>query len=717
MQAKTLRIISGALVLAVGGGSYVAYRTVRPAQVKIVAQTTTASTGQVTETISASGSVEAADTVNVTASSTSSFDEVLVALGDTVTKGQTLAKLDSTNAENQLDTAKANLLSAQAKLEQSLSGLTAQERTQLALSTEQAAAQVKAAERSLSDTRNNAALTAKSYALTVDTARISLDSAVKTSELNAANYQSAIDTAQANLDSAKASAALNEKTYQASIDSAQASLDNAKKTADINARTYQNSVDQAQAAVDNAKVNAGFSATSATNAVNQAAATLSAEIATLSSYQQDLTDKQNLHPNDPTNPEVVAAQAKVAAQSRTVANAQNALLNQQNNAASSAAKDSQSIKSAEQSSLTSALTNQTLGLAKDQQSIASAESALKNANTSREAGQAKDAQSIASAELALRNAVSSQTSGLLKDAQSVTQAQTSLRSALAQQTSGLLKDKQSAASAKASLANAQLSLRSTQTANSIKLAPTKQADLLSLQSQVETAKVAVTTAESAVADTAIVAPESGVITTLNARVGDSPGQTAFAVITAVDSLQVKVGFSEANAAKVKKGQRGVISFDALPTVAISSTVESVDQVATSVQNVATYYVTLKVPGGSGQGVKPGMTASVELIVNEATDAVIVPSNAITTFGGRKSVTIRKDGVDTRSVIETGIIGSQGTEVLSGVADGDVLVLPTASGATAATGSRTTPAVSGGGSVGGAGTGGGLPVGGPLPGGG
>ena len=709
MQAKTLRVISGALVLAVGGGGYVAYRTVKPEQVAIVARTTTASTGQVTETISASGSVEAADTVNVTAPATSTFSEVSVAVGDTVAKGQLLARLDSTSAQIQVDTAKANLLSAQAKLQQSLDGLTAPERAQLTLSTEQAAAQVKAAARSLSDAKSNAALTAKSYALTVDTARISLDATVKTSELNAANYQAAIDTAQTNLDNAKASAALNIKTYQAAIDTAQANLDNAKSTAEINAKTYQNNVDQAQAAVDNAKVNAGFSSTSATNALNQAMATLNAEIATLSTLQQDLFDKQNLHPNDPTNPEVVAAQAKVATQTRTVTSAQNALATQQNNAASNAAKDSQSIKSAEQSSLTNAITNQTLGLAKDQQSIASAETALKNANTSKEAGLAKDSQSITAAESSLRNAVASQTAGLLKDAQSVTQAQTSLRNALATQSSGLLKDKQSAASAQASLANAQLSLRSTQASNAVKLAPAKKADLLSLQSQVETAKVAITTAETALEETTITAPESGLITTLTARVGEAPGQNAFAVITTIDSLQVKVGFSEANAAKVKKGQRGVISLDALPTVAISSVVESVDQIATSVQNVATYYVTLKVPGGAQQGVKPGMTASVEIIVNEATDAVIVPSSAITTIGGRKSVTIRKDGVDTRSVVETGIIGSQGTEVISGAADGDVLVLPTTGG----TATQISTPVVGGGGIGG----GGAPVGGPPPGGG
>ena len=163
---------------------------------------------------------------------------------------------------------------------------------------------------------------------------------------------------------------------------------------------------------------------------------------------------------------------------------------------------------------------------------------------------------------------------------------------------------------------------------------------------------------------------------------------------------------------MKKGQRGVISFDALPTVAVSSVVESVDQIATSVQNVATYYVTLKVPGGASQGVKPGMTSSVEIIVNEATNAVVVPSSAITTLGGRKSVTIRKDGIDTRSVVETGIIGSQGTEVLSGVADGDVLVLPTASSASAA-GGLSSVLTGTGGTAGG----GGIPVGGPPPGGG
>lgn len=712
MQAKTLKAVSGALVLAVGGSAYFAFRTVRPKTVAIVARTVTATTGSVTETISASGTVQAAAITNVSAPVSAQIAELPVRVGDVVKIGEIVAKLDPSNARNQLDAAKSNLASAQAKLQQSLDGLTRQERAQLALATEQSAVQVKSAARSLQDQRANARQTAKSYSQSVESARTSLDASIKTAELNAANYLAAIETAKASIDSGKASALINQKTYQSTIENAQASLENAKKTAEINARTYQNSVDLAQGSVNNAKINAGFSATSTNNAVNQATQTLSSEITTLQGFYDDLAraqQRQRELPPTATPQETSAAQtnvdtaqSKINSQTKTVASAQTALANQQLSAASTAAKDSQSIQSAEQNTLFNSLTSQTLGLAKDQQTIAAAEISVKSAITAQESGINKDNQTIASAETSLRNAITSQTSGLLKDSQTVTQAQVALRNASGSQTSGLLKDRQAGASAEASLASAELSLRNTRVSNSLKLAPAKRADLLSLESQVSSAEVAVRTAEQNLSELTVTAKTNGVITALNVAVGDSPGQTPIATITAVDDLEVKVGFSEANAAKLKNGQRGVISFDAVPTVAISSVVSSVDQIATSVQNVATYFVIMKVPGGAANGVKPGMTSSVEIIVNEATDTVVVPSSAISTFGGRKSVTLRKNGVDTRTVVEAGILGSQGTQVTSGVESGDVLVLPAVS--TNATVARITGVGNGGGTGAGGGAG-------------
>ena len=138
-----------------------------------------------------------------------------------------------------------------------------------------------------------------------------------------------------------------------------------------------------------------------------------------------------------------------------------------------------------------------------------------------------------------------------------------------------------------------------------------------------------------------------------------------------------------------------------PAVTIGSVITSVDPTATSVQNVATYYATMSIPGAAEKVVKPGMTASAEVVVNERTGVVVLPSSALTTIGGRSVVTIRKGAVDTRTTVETGLVGSEGTEITSGLSDGDVVVVPSTGASSALSGlsavlSRT--GVGGGGGI-------------------
>jgi macrolide-specific efflux system membrane fusion protein len=52
----------------------------------------------------------------------------------------------------------------------------------------------------------------------------------------------------------------------------------------------------------------------------------------------------------------------------------------------------------------------------------------------------------------------------------------------------------------------------------------------------------------------------------------------------------------------------------------------------------------------------------------------VPTAAITTGGGVSTVTIRQGEVDTVVEVSTGLAGDSGTEVTSGVAAGDELVI-------------------------------------------
>jgi macrolide-specific efflux system membrane fusion protein len=110
-----------------------------------------------------------------------------------------------------------------------------------------------------------------------------------------------------------------------------------------------------------------------------------------------------------------------------------------------------------------------------------------------------------------------------------------------------------------------------------------------------------------------------------------------------------------------------------------------------------------------------MTADVSVVVSKKANALELPSAAITTTGRTSTVTILKNGKQTITPVTTGLVGTSTTEVLTGVAVGDVVVEPTVS-VTASTSSSATGGFGGGGGFGGAlagaGAGGGAARGGP-----
>ena len=59
--------------------------------------------------------------------------------------------------------------------------------------------------------------------------------------------------------------------------------------------------------------------------------------------------------------------------------------------------------------------------------------------------------------------------------------------------------------------------------------------------------------------------------------------------------------------------------------------------------------------------------------------LIAQSSAITTVGGTSTVTVRRGEEDVVTTVTTGIVGDTGTEILTGVVAGDVLVVPTSTG--------------------------------------
>jgi macrolide-specific efflux system membrane fusion protein len=70
-----------------------------------------------------------------------------------------------------------------------------------------------------------------------------------------------------------------------------------------------------------------------------------------------------------------------------------------------------------------------------------------------------------------------------------------------------------------------------------------------------------------------------------------------------------------------------------------------------------------------------MTANVEILVAEKADALLASSDAIVRKGGKATVTVRKaDGAPETREVRTGISDGRRTEILSGLAAGETVVV-------------------------------------------
>jgi macrolide-specific efflux system membrane fusion protein len=104
---------------------------------------------------------------------------------------------------------------------------------------------------------------------------------------------------------------------------------------------------------------------------------------------------------------------------------------------------------------------------------------------------------------------------------------------------------------------------------------------------------------------------------------------------------------------------------------------------------------------SPDGVRLGQTSQVQVTVGQAENVLYVPTAAVRTAGGRSTVTVVQNGAQVTKVVQTGLSGDQGTEIKSGLAEGESVVITATTGTGGGQGGGMRP---GGGPPGGAGGG-------------
>ena len=176
--------------------------------------------------------------------------------------------------------------------------------------------------------------------------------------------------------------------------------------------------------------------------------------------------------------------------------------------------------------------------------------------------------------------------------------------------------------------------------------------------------------------TFIYAPINGIIIVQNIQVGQS-FTISDAILTMSDRLTVKAQVDETDIAKIRLGQSATLILDAYPGEKTEAKVVHIGFDAKTVNSVTSYIVDvlpLKVP----QHMLSGMTANVSFLLNQIPDALMIPTEAVTTENGNACVKLKPaNPKEIPLCLKITFSPSQGTEtvVTSGLSEGQVVLIP------------------------------------------
>ena len=193
-------------------------------------------------------------------------------------------------------------------------------------------------------------------------------------------------------------------------------------------------------------------------------------------------------------------------------------------------------------------------------------------------------------------------------------------------------------------------------------------DIIAAQARIDAAQATINLAR-------VIAPFGGIVTESYPLPGDqvSAGATAFR-IDDLSKLLVDVEVSEVDINSVSVGQPVGLTFDAILGNEYHGKVVEVAQTGTSVQGVVSFKVTVELLDADAS-VKPGMTAAVNITVNELNDVVLIPNRSVRLSDGNRVVYLLENDMPVKKTIRLGASSDTMSVIVGGdVNEGDVVIL-------------------------------------------
>ena len=146
----------------------------------------------------------------------------------------------------------------------------------------------------------------------------------------------------------------------------------------------------------------------------------------------------------------------------------------------------------------------------------------------------------------------------------------------------------------------------------------------------------------------------------------------------MSELGVEVNIHESHIKKIELGQKALLTAESVPDVTLEGRISKVAVLPDS--NASRYNPSLKVypatveSEGTHEFLNPGMSAKVEIIVQELEDVTYVPVQSIFVEEDEHFVFLKKSGGYERRPVEVGMHNTEFIEVTSGIDPGEEVIL-------------------------------------------
>jgi HlyD family secretion protein len=216
------------------------------------------------------------------------------------------------------------------------------------------------------------------------------------------------------------------------------------------------------------------------------------------------------------------------------------------------------------------------------------------------------------------------------------------------------------------------------------------------QADIKQRQAALKAAQVNLSYTNIVSPVDGTVISRNVNVGQTVAAsfqtpTLFVIATDLTRMQVDANVSESDIGSVKNGEPASFTVEAFPDHPFTGQVTQVRRAPQTVQNVVTYDVVIAVSNPELL-LRPGMTATTKIVVDQRENVVRVPDQALRFNPGGanangsgahpvnaaarqgSSVWVLRNGKPTRVPVRVGLRTDTEAEILSGLQPGDRVIV-------------------------------------------